>query len=918
MAILVSCDCGRRLSSADEFAGARAECPFCGRMVQIPRQMTEASNQAFATAVADNGPSSRREALERLRRKQVETAAEITDFLDPPVKPPSPSTPNVKRPSVLRRMFEALLDPRSIQWLLTLGGALAVLGLIVWLVSLGIFESSLHTAIAFAVGTLGVLGAGWSVTLKTKYKTAGRALTFLGCVVAPLNLWFYHAQGLLSVDGHLWVGAAICCLAYVATVIVLRDPLFIYAIEAGVTLTVLLLLADLGRIADPTWLSLFAMVLGLLSLHTERAFSNDDSAEFSRRRYGRPLFECGHLQIASSLLILLGVQVFGWFYEPISTLLQGWNVTPSSSLIANSRLLALGIWLAGAYAYLYSDLVIRRTGRDIYNAAFCLIMAELTALFHTDMRSEWLITALALTALVANVIQLLLVRRESDAFDRTVPRIGLLLNALPLILGFVLHVRATWDLAANFGWAYETGWPFVIAMATVAACNRLAAWLYRDQAPKWAAVYLALTAASLITGAAGLLRVLSVTSWSVQAIFLMFIPILYLAASHVWRGRQPEWPLYWVAHAGTAVILGHVLVAALESLQSLAPVRGEALNLRLGVVFGEATLFYLFAAVLRKRGINVYLAAAAACGAVWQFLGYFSVPSVWNGVIFASLGVSLLAVSRVLGLQRIPIWREQGARDFTSRGTGLAAFQCGTGILLVAFLAAFIQGLGRLALGGIEWAELAALVLTVIAAGGAALLSPEGTWRRVHSVAGVALTALTFLTLNEFINLSGWQKLEIFCVVAGLLMLAAAHVARFRKETTETQDDSTSLGLWLGSVLATLPLLISTFYHRLDAGPSLSDELALVTVTILLLAAGLAWKTRATTIFGGGSLCLYLTVLVVSLAYRPQIAVGAYLAIGGVLLFAAGVLLSIYREKLLTLPDRIAKREGVFQVIDWR
>jgi len=45
-----------------------------------------------------------------------------------------------------------------------------------------------------------------------------QALTFLGCVVAPLNLWFYHAQNLITVQGHLWVGGVVCCLLYAATV----------------------------------------------------------------------------------------------------------------------------------------------------------------------------------------------------------------------------------------------------------------------------------------------------------------------------------------------------------------------------------------------------------------------------------------------------------------------------------------------------------------------------------------------------------------------------------------------------------------------------------------------------------------------------------------------------------------------------
>ena len=34
--------------------------------------------------------------------------------------------------------------------------------------------------------------------------------------------------------------------------------------------------------------------------------------------------------------------------------------------------------------------------------------------------------------------------------------------------------------------------------------------------------------------------------------------------------------------------------------------------------------------------------------------------------------------------------------------------------------------------------------------------------------------------------------------------------------------------------------------------------------------------------------------------------------------FALGVALSIYRDKLLALPDLVAKREGVFRILNWR
>ena len=57
---------------------------------------------------------------------------------------------------------------------------------------------------------------------------------------------------------------------------------------------------------------------------------------------------------------------------------------------------------------------------------------------------------------------------------------------------------------------------------------------------------------------------------------------------------------------------------------------------------------------------------------------------------------------------------------------------------------------------------------------------------------------------------------------------------------------------------------------------------------------------------------------------RPQpaggmaLGVGVYLAIAGAVVFACGIALSVYRERLLQLPEKIANREGVFKVLSWR
>lgn len=905
MSISVKCSCGQLLKARDDFAGRRGECPACGRAVQIPNAPTAEQVPPEVAASASAG-----------RTAPGAMPQNIEHFLDPPSTQQSAAAAAALPPQnqIWRRMFDALLDPRSIQWMLMIGGGLCVLGLVVWLVSIGVFEDPRVLAVVMGVGTLAILGAGWYVALRTRFRIAGQALTFLGCVVAPLNLWFYHAQNLVTVDGHLWVGGVVCCLLYAATVFVLRDPLFMYACEVGVTLTTLLLLADMDKITDTTWLSLFFMALGLISIHAERMFSPAETSEFPRRRFGLPLFWSGHVQIAAALLILLGSQLLTWLVEPARELLA---IEWAGNLLTDNHLLAAGVWLAGVYAYLYSDIVVRRVGFYLALAGVCLVMAEVTLLLGFDVRAEWIIAAMALTSVAINVAHRLWPGAYKNV-DRFVPPLGWVLGTVPVLWGIVLHVRATSAAAIEIDWTYVTDSQFVVVMLVTAVANRINAYLTRHADPKSSAAYLFLSAASLLVAAAGLLRVLRLTTWSEQAPWMMLIPIGYLIASRLWRGLSAERPLYWIAQTATAVILLNVFGATLDNLQSFAPMAGQRTSLLLGLVFTEATLFYLLAGILRQRSLNVYLAAAAACGALWQFMGYYGIDDRYYTMLYAVLGFACLVVGRIVGLHQITVYRANNKQTMVTRGRGLAVFQSGNGILSVACLAAIMQGLAGVATKSGDWLDVLSLVVTTGAAAFAAVVVPAFRWRRVYTTAAVALGAVTFLRLNLLIKLSGWQKLEIFCVAVGLGMLVASHLGMFR-ETDGKRSEEVDLGLGVGSMLATWPLVFAFLYHRWAFGyPSLYDEMALLTVTILMLVTGLSWQVRATTMWGGAALVLYLVVLVVSLTYRPQVAIGVYMAAGGAVVFAIGIALSICRDKLLELPERVARREGVFRILSWR
>lgn len=929
MPISVQCECGRMLKAREEFAGKRAECPTCGRTLAIPEQNSPSPAAVAMAAALAGAPSgaSRSPAAPAAsprpdapaaggRRPAAAEPMEIVDFLDPPVARPSSASAPGKKPLSLRIMFEALLDPRSIQWMLMLGGGLLVLGLVIWLVSLGLFKDPKVLAIALGVGSLAILGGGWSVMLKTRYKTAGQALTFLGCVVAPMNLWFYHAQGLITLDQNLWIGGVVCCLIYAATVYVLRDPLFMYAVEGGLTLTALLLLADLHWISDTSFLSLFLAGLGLVSIHFERAFAPGDEGVFTRRRYGLPLFWSGHVQLAAGLVILLGTQAAGWMFHPARHLLD-WTWEGNS--LSHNSLLAGGIWLAGMYGYLYSDLVVRRIGVYTYVAAFCLLMAEVTFVWGR-LQAEGVIAVLAVTALAANLARQQL-KDASEKINRAVPPLALGLSALPVVLGLAIHLRATSFVLAQLHLSYATGWLFVGVMLLVALCNRASAYLFRHDEPTTSAVYFFFSAGSLIVAAAGLLRQLDVTNGPTQAAWLMLIPLAYLIAARLWMGHSPERPLVWVSHTATAVILAHVLLASVHLIgeSMLHSVKGHWDNLMLGVVFSEAAAFYALAGIFRKRSANVYFAAAAACAALWQFIKYGELlDDAWYTMLYAVLGIGILAISRALGIEAVKTFNSTGEPRISLRGRGLALFQSGNAILAVALLAALFQGLSNLAGQHASWLTLSALMFTTVASYLAIAIVPPGGWRRLYWTSSFTLTGLCFLTIHVLIDLSGWQKLEIFCVVIGLVLIVSGYIGRFR-ETAADSADTLTLGLWTGSLLVTVPVAIAVCYWRFGQGIiHWQDELALVAFTILMLVTGFSWRVQATTVAGAGTLFLSLLITIGQLAYRPQVATGVYLAAGGALVFAAGVVLSIYRDKLLALPDRITNREGIFQVIGWR
>lgn len=234
----------------------------------------------------------------------------------PPIYQRNDDGEYVRRPSLLER----LLSPQSLQWMMTVGGGMLVIGYVVWLWSIGIFDNPVVVAVTMGGAIAAVISVGVGMVKFSRYQLAGNGLTLLGAMAMPLQLWFYHAQHLINLNdgGHLWMPAAAFCLVYAVIARVLRNPAFVYTFVGGIVTTGMLFLAD--QSVNQFWNLLpqvtFLVGLGWVFVFAEKWFVETDS-DFDRSRFGQSFFRAGIVTVLGGLSLLLASQVAGNFYDTI-------------------------------------------------------------------------------------------------------------------------------------------------------------------------------------------------------------------------------------------------------------------------------------------------------------------------------------------------------------------------------------------------------------------------------------------------------------------------------------------------------------------------------------------------------------------------------------------------------------------------
>jgi len=812
-----------------------------------------------------------------------------------------------------RQLMEILLDPNSIQWLLGLGAALMVLGLVI-LLWVNEFFTPPVMAVSLGLVNFGVFAAGFAILRYTRYQMAGKALTLLACLVMPLNLWYYSANDLVTIDGHLWVAAVIICVIYAVAAWRLKDNWFVYVFEAGVTLTGLLILADLPPSPQKFWQiplpASLLVILGVLSIHVERFFTDDDGP-FSRRRFGLAFFWSGHAQMAVGLCLIAAAQIAGdWLYELwFRPVFVAWGTTPSP-ICNESRWIALMLVGLSTYAYVYSDLVVRRVGSYIHAAALTLLWAEilLVQIFNLNMGIDAIIGLLAVTSLIIHILQATIA--GGSRYTRSLPAFGLLLGLLPVVIGVVIFMQ---HVGPNEIWIQQVPKvSFVGAMLMTALASRVGAYVYQNVSRQFSLAYHFASGGSLMIATAACLAMFGGQRWDQHAPILMLIPMVYLLAAHFYDERASAQPLRWVAHAAAVIML---ISSVSSAFAGFRPDGSPVLHLSLAVFFMQASVFYAIATRTQNLPQLVSVTTVMMIAGTWQFLTYFGVQTQVYIVVFALIGVVLLIA------YRLSFWERTGAPQLAE-----PFFQSANAILSLAIISSLFKGLSDLSQGQqfIDGANGPLWNWTMVIFFGVMLLVSlvalgfviQGGWRRWYLLTSLAQASVGLLTLHQLIDLTAVQQIELFAVTTGLILLVVGHIGWYREN--ERISDVVSLSLVAGSLLSVCPLAIATWIDRYHDRFLVVNEFGFLIVSVMLLATGLVFRLKATTIVGGFATIIYFVTLLIFVPWGQLNTVAVVITVGGGLIFAFGLTLAIFRDRLLTLPQRVSQRQGLFHVLGWR
>lgn len=803
--------------------------------------------------------------------------------------------------------LERLLDPASIHRLMIGSGGLAVFGLVVWLYSIGLFEDPLWAAAGLTSANLTLLAGGVMLAWRSLYKTAGRGMAMLACIVLPLNLWFYDAQGLVTLKdgGNLWIPAMVCCLLYAGVARLLRDSLFVYTFLAGVTLTGLLFLADadVGKFWEVVAPSALLVTVGTLAIHLERFFpkreSEKDDVLLAREDFGWAFFRAGHCALGAGLLLLWLGRIAGWLYDPMLHA-YGWFECPHLATLFHAKLSALALILVGAYNYLYSRFT-QESGRYFtYFAAVLGFWAIVVGidLLEVAVTSSLVMGLLAFLSLMGHLLARLNTNARNDTDsdktgvfatfvsevdDAAKPFAGCL-SSVALLLGTGLYCLSAYGQEPLSNTFYPS--MILVLLSFVAGMRRpkddsLGFTQHLDG-------FGLLSSLSLLLGCAVLQFYPEVHG--LDLVVMLASPLVGLAFSFFANSQTVKQLYSSVSATVTAVLLfaySPWLFMASASVNCL--------------FYFFVGLLYLGAANASGRGSYRYVAYAAHAVSVWQLVYVLNLGFYFPLAAVSVVGVLMVVLARLFDKENPSVY-----------GQYAVLFANAAGCLLAA---------NRLLVDEESFKLLVMAFSQALAAGGAMLFAKHENRNAGLAVVSIGSLLMSVLTLNALSDLSMVQRFEMMFVSGGVFVLAAGHVGWYRE--TNHRSGLVDLNLWVGSLLVAVPSVLSLLVMRLLGESNeywqFAHEAGVLFAGLLLASTGVLCRLKSTTLVGSSMLLSYLASLVVFVHVPEHLQnVAVYLMLGGGSVFAAAVLLSVYRDRLLAVTEQVKAKKGVFTVLNWR
>jgi hypothetical protein len=805
------------------------------------------------------------------------------------VEKPAAAPFNPEPETSTNSLFQRLLSPQSLNWMMGSGAGLLVIGFIVWLWSAGVFANPLVGAVCLGAGNLVLLAAGIWLYKNTNFKLAGNGLTLLASLLLPLNLWFYDAQGLIELaeGGPLWIPALAISIIYALVARLTRNPLSAYTLVGGVVLTGLLFLA--GPKVALIWALLptatFLAIVGSLAILADRWFQEEDGA-FSRDQFGLAFFRAGHLALMCGLAYLLGGQVLSGSTELIANA-TGNNLVNGLELL-HQKVWAIVLLCGAAGTYFYSHAT-RRIGAGFWIIGICVLgWAALIGIsvFNIPLTFNLICAIAATTVIGVNLWAKTVGTSDSNLSAAHYATMGVTAVGLALVgISQGLFELVDNEIVLNHGMYVAH-----LILSAAAVWTLPGIWQASDRRTMGQLMVATGAGALAVAIISSLTLILPAVAIGNVVLLALIVPIaILLGATGVPRSELSD-RLTLVSFTLTIVCLGFGVAAAVIGLVQVASWTSVAATLM-------ATTIFFFGVWTSGNKSGVALGFASAATTILQLVVLYQLTDAYVLIaMISSLGIASHILGKLWSVREAqPDWKKQPLHPFFHNSANC--------LVSTAVLGTILFVLSNITTTGIVLGHFGLIAAQFAAIGISYGFTKHEAWKQTLKFLSIALLGTAIIGFTTLSDLSFMERIEVGTLVAGLTTLAAAYIGWSRENEGE-RSELVTFGFGAGTILSVMPMLLGFVACRFFAGEMPHDfwyyfhEIGTLAVGLVLLGSGVLCRVRATTV-GGATLVGAFVIGLISLIQLPAAmnSAAVMMMIGGGVFFTIAIVLSFYMKR---------------------